>query len=122
MAALRVARPRHSKASVDDEASPRCNNETALPRRSQQPYDSSPTDCRLIRLVEIRSLRPVAKMEGKMNIKLHAPTMLIFLISLVLAVLALIGYFVVIPYITMYGFWIAIIAYVVLAYGNVMEA
>jgi hypothetical protein len=75
----------------------------------------------LIRLVETRSLRPAAKMEGKMNIKLHAPTMLIFLISLVLAVLALIGYFVVIPYITMYGFWIAIIAYVVLAYGNVME-
>jgi hypothetical protein len=62
-----------------------------------------------------------SKMEGKMNIQLHAPTMLIFLISLVLAVLALVGYFVVIPYITMYGFWIAIIAYVVLAYGNVME-
>ena len=42
-----------------------------------------------------------------MNIKLHAPAMLIFLISLVLAVLALVGYFVVIPYITMSGFWIA---------------
>ena len=42
-----------------------------------------------------------------MNIKLHAPAMLLFLISLVLAVLALVGYFVVIPYITMYGFWIA---------------
>jgi len=72
-------------------------------------------------LVETRSLRPVAKMERKMNIKLHAPTIVIFLISLVLAVLALVGYFVVIPYITMYGFWIAIVAYVVLAYGNVME-
>jgi hypothetical protein len=114
-------RSRHSKGSVDDQASPRYSDEAALPRRRQQSYDSSPTDCRLIRLVETRSLRPVAKMEGKMNIKLHAPTMLIFLISLVLAVLALIGYFVVIPYITMYGFWIAIIAYVVLAYGNVME-
>jgi len=109
------------KGSVDDEPSPRCSDETALPFRGHQPYDSSPTDCRLIRLVETRSLRLVAKMEGKMNIKLHAPTMLIFLISLVLAVLALVGYFVVIPYITMYGFWIAIIAYLVLAYGNVME-
>jgi len=40
-----------------------------------------------------------------MNIDLHAPTMPIFLVSLVLAVLALLGYFVVIPYITLYGFW-----------------
>ena len=45
----------------------------------------------------------------------------IFLVSLVLAVLALLGYFVVIPYITLYGFWIAIIAYVMLAVGNVMK-
>ena len=56
-----------------------------------------------------------------MNIDLHTPTMPIFLVSLVLAVLALLGYFVVIPYITLYGFWIAIIAYVVLAVGNVMK-
>jgi hypothetical protein len=61
------------------------------------------------------------ELEADMNIDLHAPTMPIFLVSLVLAVLALLGYFVVIPYITLYGFWIAIIAYVVLAVGNVMK-
>jgi hypothetical protein len=56
-----------------------------------------------------------------MNINLHAPSMLIFVVSLVLAVLALLGYFVTIPYITLYGFLLAIIAYVVLALGNVVR-
>jgi hypothetical protein len=41
--------------------------------------------------------------------------MSMFLVPLVLAVLELLGYFVVIPYITLDGFWIAIIAYGVLA-------
>jgi hypothetical protein len=59
--------------------------------------------------------------EADMNIDLHAPTMPIFLVSLVLAVLPLLGYFVVIPYITLYGLWIPIIAYGVLAVGNVMK-
>jgi hypothetical protein len=61
------------------------------------------------------------ELEADMNIDLHAPTMPIFLVSLVLAVLALLGHFVVIPYITLYGFWIAIIAYGVLAVGTVMK-
>jgi len=56
-----------------------------------------------------------------MNINLHAPSMLVFVVSLVLAVLALLGYFVTIPYITLYGFLLAIIAYVVLALGNVVR-
>jgi hypothetical protein len=60
-------------------------------------------------------------MEGGMNIHLHAPSMPIFLLSLVLAVLALLGSFVTIPYITLYGFLLAIVAYVVLALGNVVK-
>ena len=56
-----------------------------------------------------------------MNINLHAPSMPMFVVSLVLAVLALLGYFVMIPYITLYGFLLAIIAYVVLALGNVVK-
>jgi hypothetical protein len=56
-----------------------------------------------------------------MNLNLHAPSMPIFLVSLVLAVLALLGYFVSIPYVTLYGFLLAIIAYVVLALGNVVK-
>ncbi len=50
---------------------------------------------------------------------LSAPTKPVFIISLILAVLAVIGVFVTIPLITPNGFWVAIIAYVVLAIGNV---
>ena len=52
---------------------------------------------------------------------LSAPTQVIFWISLILAILALIGYFVVMPFITLYAFWLAIIAYIVLAAGCLMK-
>lgn len=52
---------------------------------------------------------------------LSAPTTAVFLISVVLAVLALIGHFVAIPYVTAYQFWIAIAAYVLLFLGNVLK-
>ena len=52
---------------------------------------------------------------------LSAPTTPVFIISLILAVLAIIGQFVAIPFITEYGFWVAIIAYVVLAVGNLFR-
>lgn len=51
---------------------------------------------------------------------LSAPTKPVFIISLILAVLAVIGMCVAtIPVITPYAFWVAIIAYIVLAIGNV---
>jgi len=53
--------------------------------------------------------------------RLSAPTQVVFIISLILAVLALIGFFVVIPFVTAYAFWLAIIAYVVLAAGCLMS-
>ena len=49
---------------------------------------------------------------------LHAPAMWVFILSLVLAVLAVVGIFVEIPYLSMYAFWVAVLAYVVLALGN----
>jgi hypothetical protein len=52
---------------------------------------------------------------------LSAPTMPVFAVSVILAVLALIGHFVAIPYVTLYGFWIAIVAYVVLLVGCLMK-
>jgi len=52
---------------------------------------------------------------------LSAPTQVIFWISLILAILALIGYFVVLPFISLYAFWLAIIAYIVLAAGCLMK-
>ena len=59
--------------------------------------------------------------ERENNINLHAPSVLIFVVSLVFAVLALIGHVVLIPFVTLYGFWVAIIAYVILAVGVMMR-
>jgi hypothetical protein len=50
---------------------------------------------------------------------LSAPTMPVFLISLILAILAVLGVYVDLPIISGNGFWIAVIAYIVLLVGNV---
>ena len=52
---------------------------------------------------------------------LHAPAMWVFVISVVLAALAVAGVFTTILYVTMYAFWIAIAAYGVLALGNLVK-
>jgi hypothetical protein len=52
---------------------------------------------------------------------LSAPSQVIFLISLALAIIALLGALVIIPVITKYAFWLAILAYVVLALGTIMK-
>ena len=53
--------------------------------------------------------------------KLHAPSMAMFWVSLILAVLALIGAVVTIRGLTHYGVWLALIGYVVLAVGTVAK-
>jgi len=58
-------------------------------------------------------------MEGTMN--LSAPTKPIFIISLILAILAVLGFYMAIPYVSDNTFWVAIIAYVVLMVGNVAK-
>ncbi len=52
---------------------------------------------------------------------LSPPSTAVFVISLILAALAIIGKFVAIPFITEHGFWVAVIAYVVLAVGNLFR-
>jgi hypothetical protein len=52
---------------------------------------------------------------------LHAPSMWIFILSLVIAALAIFSTFTTIEYVTKYAFWVAIIAYVVLAIGNLVK-
>jgi hypothetical protein len=51
-------------------------------------------------------------------VKLHAPTKGWFTASLIIALVAVIGALSPVPYLTSYGTWIAIFAYVVLAVGN----
>jgi hypothetical protein len=53
--------------------------------------------------------------------KLNAPTMIVFLISLVLVALAVISRFTPIPYATQYQFWLAIVGYLVLVAGVTMK-
>jgi hypothetical protein len=52
---------------------------------------------------------------------LSAPTVPVFLGSVVLALLALLGHFTSIPFVSMYQFWIAIAAYVLLFLGAVLK-
>jgi hypothetical protein len=58
---------------------------------------------------------------GETTMNLSAPTIPVFWISVVLVILALVGHFVVIPFVTLYQFWIAIAAYVVLFVGCVTK-
>jgi hypothetical protein len=52
---------------------------------------------------------------------LNAPKQIVFIIAVVLAVLALLGYFVAIPVISTYAFWILLIGFIVLAGGVMMK-
>jgi hypothetical protein len=53
--------------------------------------------------------------------KLNAPTQVMFLVSLVIVLLAVIGLFINIPVISVYAFWIAVIGYGVLVAGCTMK-
>jgi hypothetical protein len=52
---------------------------------------------------------------------LYTPSMACFAVSLVFAALALVGHVILLPFITLYGFWVALIAYAILAAGVVMK-
>jgi hypothetical protein len=56
-----------------------------------------------------------------MDIEIHAPSLLVLVVSLALAVLALICYFVVTPDNVHVPFWMAIMAYVVAALGTMVK-
>jgi hypothetical protein len=53
--------------------------------------------------------------------RLSAPTKNVFYVSAALFILAVVAHFVVIPYATLYQFWLVVIAYVVLAAGNLLK-
>ena len=52
---------------------------------------------------------------------LNAPKQIVFIIAVVLAVLALLGYFVAIPFVSAYAFWILLVGFIVLAGGVMMR-
>ena len=53
--------------------------------------------------------------------RLNAPTFLVFVISVILAILALVSIFVPIPILSAYAFWVLLLAYVILVAGNVLK-
>lgn len=52
---------------------------------------------------------------------LNAPSTVVFWIAVVIAVVAVIATFVAIPVVTQYAFWVAILAFIVLAGGVLMK-
>ncbi len=52
---------------------------------------------------------------------LSPPTTMVFVVSIVLAILAVIGTFTPLPFITANAFWVAIAGYVLLALGNILR-
>jgi hypothetical protein len=46
---------------------------------------------------------------------LNAPTQMLFIIAVVVAIVAVLGYFISIPVISTYAFWIMTVAFIVLA-------
>lgn len=53
--------------------------------------------------------------------QLSAPSQVLFLVSLALAVIAILGALVILPFVTLYAFWIALLAYLVLAVGCLLK-
>lgn len=58
----------------------------------------------------------------KMKIELHAPSIVVVVVSLFLALFALIGIFYQVPVLTPIAFWLSFIAYAVLALGTLVKA
>jgi hypothetical protein len=56
-----------------------------------------------------------------MDTNLNTPTLPVFVCSAVLALLAALGALINIPFVSGYAIWIAILAYIILAVGNLMR-
>jgi hypothetical protein len=69
----------------------------------------------------VRPGRPDFNWGLSMKFNLSAPTQVVFLISLVLAILAILGLYVRIPFVSLYAFWVMTIAYIVLAVGCLLK-
>jgi hypothetical protein len=53
--------------------------------------------------------------------RLNAPTKNWWWISVILAVIGLIGYFVAIPFVSVYAFWFVVVGFVLLALSTVLK-
>jgi fatty acid desaturase len=74
----------------------------------------------LARVTESRRAKKYLK-EPEMKIKLTEPTVLTFIISVVVALVALLAFIGVIPFLAPFAFWIMLVAFVILALGNLLK-
>jgi hypothetical protein len=58
----------------------------------------------------------------RVMVRLHAPTKAWFMASVIIALVAVFSALSPVPYVTSYGVWVAILAYVVLALGNLASS
>ena len=52
---------------------------------------------------------------------LNAPSQMVFIIAVVIAIIAILGVLIAIPFVTAYAFWILVLAFIVLAGGVLMK-
>ena len=52
---------------------------------------------------------------------LNAPSQMVFIIAVVIAIIAILGVLIAIPFVTQYAFWILLLAFIVLAGGCLMK-
>jgi hypothetical protein len=52
---------------------------------------------------------------------LNAPSQVVFIIAVIIAVLAILGVLVTIPFVSAYAFWILVLGFIVLAGGVLMK-
>ncbi|MDB5542628.1 MAG: hypothetical protein JWQ89_4355 [Devosia sp.] len=52
---------------------------------------------------------------------LNAPSQTLFIVAVVIAVIALLGQIIAIPFVSVYAFWILLLAFIILAVGVMMR-
>jgi len=59
--------------------------------------------------------------QWRVAMEMHTPSRWTFLLSLVLVLLAIVAYFVDIPFISKYDLWVAVVGYAVLVFGCMVK-
>jgi hypothetical protein len=62
----------------------------------------------------------VSRSTRELAMNLHKPSKVVFLIAVALAILALCGFFLTVPVITQYHFWLALAGFLLLALGCIL--
>src|SRR5438105_7231716 len=86
-------------------------------KRGSPSFRVAPAD----RMRSAKRATDAADCAREMTMDLHAPSRWLFVLSVLIAVLAIASTFTPIEYVTKYAFWVAIIAFVVLAFGNLVK-